>query len=257
MLTQLFATVATDRNYGQFKSMYRKNLSILTEERITLKKAIQPIDIPSLIFGCEEIPTLKNAFEMAFGVDENIKIWATIGINPFNRKCLTDTKVKHEVVMEEDGTINVDADPLTNKLLEIEDLNKNATELLMAHGLNGKVLRRSAPRNLISASKTKVTAPQSRERQDLLMHATTAGSRFHATGGEFLNSDDFFISQERKKRQSKVNELEQLKKNWLAESKQEEECKRIIEFYKTSKQKDIFNSNDAKNIQVKDLKTLY
>ena len=48
-----------------------------------------------------------------------------------------------------------------------------------------------------------------------------------------------------------------MKKNWLAESKQEEECKRIIEFYKTSKQKDIFNSNDAKNIQVKDLKTLY
>ena len=40
--------------------------------------------------------------------------------------------------MEEDGTINVDADPLTNKFLQTEDLNKKSTELLDLHGLNGE-----------------------------------------------------------------------------------------------------------------------
>ena len=32
-----------------------------------------------------------------------------------------------------------------------------------------------------------LTAPHSRERQDLLANASTSGSRFNTTGGEFLN----------------------------------------------------------------------
>ena len=77
---------------------------------------------------------------------------------------------------------------------------KKATDLLSLHGLNGKALCERAPRHLQSLSKTKVTVPQSRERQDLLINAATAGSRFQETGGEFLNSGDYFIVQERKKR---------------------------------------------------------
>ena len=42
-----------------------------------------------------------------------------------------------------------------------------------------------------------MTAPHSHERQDLLANASIIGSHFHATGGEFLNSDDFFIAEER------------------------------------------------------------
>ena len=39
--------------------------------------------------------------------------------------------MKHKVVIEEDGTINIDADPLTSKLLYIEEFHKMVTDLLM------------------------------------------------------------------------------------------------------------------------------
>ena len=52
-----------------------------------------------------------------------------------------------------------------------------------------------------------VTAPQSRARQDLLAKASTAGSRFYASGGEMLNSDDFFIAHERKERSEEAQRM--------------------------------------------------
>ena len=82
---------------------------------------MQPIDIHILIFGQDETPRLKSAFDAAFGFEENLKIWATIGINPFNRKYLSDSNVKYKVIIEEDGSININANLLTSKLLHIED----------------------------------------------------------------------------------------------------------------------------------------
>ena len=58
---------------------------------------------------------------------KKIKIWADIGVNPFDRKCLQDDKVKHEIAVTEDGAIDVDADPLSTKLLHIDNQNKRAT----------------------------------------------------------------------------------------------------------------------------------
>ena len=63
---------------------------------------------------------LRNTFEETFGVNNNISVWKKIGINPFNRNCLKDNKVKHEIVILEDGTIYVETDPLTEKLLKIK-----------------------------------------------------------------------------------------------------------------------------------------
>ena len=133
-------TQATDRNYGWFKSIYRTNLTKLTAHRAgnkekkseakqrdevppNKKETIQPTDIPLLIFGGTVIDEegvdsegvddngidigLENAFEKAFVFQRNRKIWAEIGINPFNRKCLEDAKVKHEVVELPDGTLDV------------------------------------------------------------------------------------------------------------------------------------------------------
>ena len=136
-------TQATDRNYSMFKSVYRNNLGKLTDY-ITSgnneKKTIQPTDIPLLIFGGgpQEID-LQDAFELSFGYDQNTKIWAEIGLNPFNRNCLNDNKVKHEIVTR-DGVIDVDADPLAKKLLDIEVLNHQAVLLLNANGYNGDAL---------------------------------------------------------------------------------------------------------------------
>ena len=53
-------------------------------------------------------------------MSNNIAVWKEIGINPFNRNCLKDNKVKHEIVILEYGTMDVDADPLTEKLPKIK-----------------------------------------------------------------------------------------------------------------------------------------
>ena len=251
-------TQATDRNYGVFKSVYRNNLALLTEQRSKEKKSIQPTDIPLLIFGGgpQDIG-LKSAFEEAFAFEKNIKIWGDIGLNPFNRKCLQDSNVKHEIVTCEDGTIDVDADPLSAKLLEIEDLNSRSTALLDLHGFDGKALKISAPRLDKSKTMIRVTAPQSRQRQDLLAKASTAGSRFYATGGEMLNSDDFFIAEERKARQEEAKRMSDKKEEVLALNAQESEAKTVIEKLQAKKGKDAYTDDGAKALDVASLKILY
>ena len=81
------------------------------------------------------------------------------------------------------------------------------------------IFRKCVPRLELSTMKTVATAPLSGERQDLLMDAVSDGFHFHATGGEHLESDDYFISQERKQRRIKYDVLK--------DKKQEHEDKRI------------------------------
>ena len=66
---------------------------------------------------------LRNTFEETFGVSKNIVVWNKIGINPFNWNCLKDNKVKHEIVILEDVTIDVDSDKLTENILNIKREN--------------------------------------------------------------------------------------------------------------------------------------
>jgi len=276
-------TQATDRNYGWFKSIYRTNLTKLTahrvankeknieanqrnEVRLNKKETIQPTDIPLLIFGGNVIDEegddegidigLENAFEKAFGFQRNRKIWAEIGINPFNRKCLEDAKVKHEVVELPDGTLDVDADPLTSKLLQIERLNMAAVSFLVANNYDGTAFSKRAPRQHRSQMNIAVTAPRSRERQDRLAKASTASGRFVATGGEHLNCDDWFIATERTSRVAAVKNLESKKKEFEEAKKREDDAKAIIEKY-CSMDKDIKNPTHANELTATELKSLY
>ena len=253
-------TQATDRNYGPFKTKYRNNLGKLTEHRVKFKVPIQPCDIPLLIFGGEDAASgvlLENAFQGAFGYDCNVKVWAEIGLQPFDRNCLRDNKVKHEIVISSDGTIDIDADPLAQKLAGIECLNKTATDLLLMHGYDSKVFKKCAPRSEAMTRQIAVTVPLSRERQDLLMNAATAGSRFYATGGEYLNSDDYFISQERKQRSTKIKELKTKKQDFEDKVKGNQDAQRVIQDFQEKKNKDAFNDQDAQALLVSDLKVLY
>ena len=251
-------TQPTDKNYGVFKSVYRENLRKLTVHRSKDKKAIKPTDIPLLIFGGDPLEIgLKSAFEEAFVFEKNIKIWGDIGLYPFTRKCLEDNNVKHEIVTLEDGTIDVDADPLAVKLLEIEDLNSRSTSFLDLNGLKGSILKISAPRLDKSKTMIGVTAPQSRARQDLLAKASTAGSRFYATGGEMLNSDDFFIAHERKERSEEAQRMKDRKKECTALNVHESEAKTVIEKLRVTKNKDAYTDEGAKALDVSGLKVLY
>ena len=278
-------TQATDRNYGLFKSIYRVNLQKLTDyraekkedkakrpaadratDRVRKKTTIRPTDIPLLIFGGlvgdgddDEIIDigLQNAFEEAFGFETNKRVWKDIGIIPFNRKCLQDDKVKHELVVLADGTIDLDADPLTETLLSIERSNKNAVDFLNKLGFDGEQFRKCAPSVAIAKLNTAVTVPQTRERQNVLLKATSAGDRFRATGGGHIGLDDWFIGKERERRDATVLKLSERKKKWEESKVRESEAKCVIDKLKIEKSKDVYKDEDAKSLSVLNLKILY
>ena len=82
-----------------------------------------------------------------------------IGVNPFDRKWLLDDKVKHEVLVTEDGAIDIDAYPLSTKLLHIGNQKKRAIELLQINGYNESVVKKLSPRLDLCKIKTCLTAP--------------------------------------------------------------------------------------------------
>ena len=97
------------------------------------------------------------------------------------------------------------------KLLEIESLNKRAVLFLNSSGYDGNEFEKLAPRK--KQNNIFVTVPLSRERQYALSNASTAGARFFATNGEHLTSEDYFISAERKRRQTRAKDLEKQRSN--------------------------------------------
>ena len=56
--------------------------------------------------------------------------------------------------------------------------------------------------------------PNTRERQDAIGRASTAGGQFFANSGGVINLDDFFIATERKKRSADIILLEKQKKEY-------------------------------------------
>ena len=149
---------------------------------------------------------------MDFGFEKNIYIWKKLGFSPFTHKCLNDVQVRHEVLVEDDGTIVLTQHTMVVKLLAIEDIHRSAFSILDNYGFKGVVFQKYAPR--VEASKVAnvaVTAAGSRSRQYFISRSGTEGSRWHATGGEQFNSNDFFISRERERRQDEAKLLKKEK----------------------------------------------
>ncbi|OEU17850.1 hypothetical protein FRACYDRAFT_238278 [Fragilariopsis cylindrus CCMP1102] len=164
-------TQPTDQNYGLFKSIYRSNLKLLTKHTTTIKHT----SIPLMVFGGDfkdedgaVLCHLQSAFDEAFSFDRNQEVWRKLGFNPFTRACLLDAKVKHEVVVLADGTIDLEGDPLSHLLMKYEQENKAAVAKINQYGGSGNYLLKEAPRLSAQRKKIAVTAPMSRERQDLL-----------------------------------------------------------------------------------------
>jgi len=197
-------TQETDQNYGPFKGYYRTNLHALAGERFELKKNINVTDLPFLVFGGSDPETgaeLTDAFNKSFSVANCLSAWRKCGAVPLTRAPMEDKGIRHEVVLNEDQSVNSTIDPAGSKLLQLEQANHSACDFLSSIGYDGSRLRMSAPRR--GAKKFHVTEPQSKERIDLLRKAKSAGQIFHVTHGEHLNSGDFFRARaidERKKR---------------------------------------------------------
>ena len=169
-----------------------RNLENLT---IALQSVGVPLRIPDLVWivfgGKKDGITLKKAFEESFGIKANLHAWCKVGAVPLTRNCMWHEDVSHHVHIDENGVINLEADPEAAKLQMWEDMNKSCCNFLNSLGCHGDHFLAECPKYF--QKKTPITVPHSKERITELMKASTAGSHFHATGGEVLNSYEFFI----------------------------------------------------------------
>ena len=256
-------TQATDQNYGEFKRVYWSNLKKLSEYRLERSETIKPTDIPLLVFGAtvgtgDDAIVLFDSYEIAFGFERNKEVWNTIGISPFNRNCLRDAMVKHEVVILPDGRIDEDAYPCTKELLQLERSNREAIIVLNENGFEGRHLSKDAPKLDQRTHPVNVTVAGTRERQDLLAAATTHGAKFLATYGDALNSDDVFMKEERKVRTARILVLEKKKTRHDHCTKIAQEANEIIQQCLTVRQLDLYIDDDAaEELTNPQLKILY
>ena len=253
-------TQPTDQNYGYFKSIYRRNLKTLVEFRRSRNDKVRVSDIPLLVFGkssnrrLNDAVELEHAFDRAFGVERSREVWRKIGISPFTRNCLQNSNVAHELIMLEDGTIDLEADPSTVALIDIERKNHAAVNALNEGGYDGDVFKKYAPRKKLQ--QVLVTTANTRARQDALSSVKYSSQHFILTNGDTLNSDDFFISEERQARQEKIKSLLELKKKSIAVSELNGRAMALIEEFNTKHGKDVYELEDAKLLPVTTLKVL-
>ena len=181
-------TQETDQNYGPFKTVYRQNLQTLSQERFEVGKCLTINDLPLLVFG-QEGSSLRDAFAESFSNDVCLSAWRQCGSVPLTRNALQSNKVRHQITLNPDGTVDEEGDPESKKLLEIESANHFACDYLSGLGFDGSQLRLNAPR---IKKRQQLTVPFSKERLAAIQEAKSAGQLFYAMGGTMLNSSDTF-----------------------------------------------------------------
>jgi len=145
-------------------------------------------------------------------------------------------------IRDRNGEIDVDADPQTELLIQLEKYNRTCCNILTTFGYNSSAFRKKAP--TLKRADQAVTKANTRERQDALAAAKSAGEQFHATNGQHVYGDDFFISMERKRRHSEIERL-RTEKESIEESQKREQAARSV----LTQRKD-------KDLRLEDLKIL-
>ena len=223
-------TQETDQNYTPFKTYYRGNLVLLVQSRFDMKKTITINDLPLIVFGGKDFVTgitLQNAFELAFNEEQCLSAWRKCGAVPLTRSVLNSPDIRHEVLINANGTVNESMDPHGFKLMEIEQSNHQACDFLMTFGFDGSQFRMDAPKR--SVKKYKLTEPHSKERIKAIQKASTAGKMFHATHGQHLNLDDFFEARAKTTRDKEIIELEKEKSHRLLLKTKGNEVRALLE----------------------------
>ena len=103
--------------------------------------------------------------------------------------------MKHEIVVLPDGTVDIELDPLTTKLISIEQENIKATNFIIDNGYDGD--QSECPALKIPSTRLSVTVPGSRERQDKILKASNTGMYFLFTKGFIIRCNDSLITQQR------------------------------------------------------------
>jgi hypothetical protein len=151
------------------------------------------------IIEIELIPAYDEAFlpeKIQHAIDK-------CGYAPATWNSLNSERICHEAVLDENGNADDVADPLGTMLGMLQQNNVAAVKFLEEKGyLKASLLKWS----VITVTSNQVTSREgawavrhSREHQDNLMNALTAGDHFRATnGGEPMNSTDALLAMERK-----------------------------------------------------------
>ena len=88
--------------------------------------------------------------------------------------------------------LGVECDPLADDYNQLQAENECAVYWLNMNGLDGDLLSAKVDKKI--ASTISLTSKGSKERQQLLKNAKSAGQRFEITGGSHLSCDDLLIS---------------------------------------------------------------
>lgn len=250
-------TQPTDQNYGYFKILYQKNLQKLVVYRQSKKETVGQNDFPLLVFGnqenrYEDVP-LEKAFEKAFAVERSKGYWEKIKISPFTRRCLQDSNVAHDLILRNNGSIDLDADPIAVKLVLYEKMNGEAIKVLNDGCFYGEVFRKYAPRK--PAAITPLTVANTRAPQDAIAGVRYSSQHFVVTKGDTLNTKDYFFAQERQRRNDEIKHLEDAKKKPKVIANLNAKALGLIEEF-ASKGKEVYKEEDAKFLPVTTLKVL-
>jgi hypothetical protein len=134
-------------------------------------------------------------------------------------------------VIDEDGEVDDEADPMGSYLKTMQELEKTCCEILDSFGYDGSKFRIDLlARKNEKRMKERTHQPHTRERQDAITHVTTQGGLFLKTGGSTMNSDDYFIACERADNKlSKIEELKEKKKQSADASQRHAKAFKILE----------------------------
>jgi hypothetical protein len=228
-----------DQLFSYFKSLVYKNINtVLSKKRAfgssaelryeegiccTLGLTVRLITTSGDIMEIELIP----AYDKAFSPEKIQHAIDKCGYAPATRNSLNSERIRHEAVLDENGNADDVADPLGTMLGMLQQNNVAAVKFLEEKGyLKASLLKRSVitvMANQVASREGAWAVHHSREHQDNLMNALTAGDHFRATnGGEPTNSTDALLAMERKRMLKKASKLEKLKEKYamLEESKQ-------------------------------------
>jgi len=202
-----------DQLFAYLKSLLNDNMDKIEKGRWEVEDPLAQLsmeEIASAIFRLDvtmkngKVVELVDAFAVALSRERIMAAIHKCGYAPATRNSLNSEKLRHEVVLDENGDVVEEADPLGKLLLALQQDNHNAVAFFLNQGCSPKSvtnLKRSVMHvtaNRINGQEATLTIPNTRERQDQLMEVSTAGQYYSVTkGGAPTNSTDMLLAMER------------------------------------------------------------
>jgi len=240
-------TQETDRNYGLFKSRFRRNLSDIVDARMDMEKSVslQPWLVGMIVFGGTDpesgFKLTECAFKHGFLKEACLSAWAKVGAAPLMRACLSDPKVSRTTGDDDGGD--------DKYLLSILATNELTTHALDDMGYNGGLLCVALKCDRENAMPLMI--PHSKERVELLRYATTHSAKFLATRGDHFTTNDMFIAAEKNVSGIDATKLLKVKKKRVKDMEVQAKAKAVME-----KWVDELQNNNLKKLSVPDLDSL-